>query len=246
MPSPPPQAVAAAPAKSGNTLVKVLVIFLVVIFIFGAIGVAGIWYVAHRVNQKVHEIGFDNISTDTNRGPALSVADACTLLSKEDVSAAVKMPIVRAEGSSGSDPSCEYNVQGQISDMVAKHASLLHKEGTTEAQRQQFESVTKGLFQGMNNGENGTPPKHPGEASVFIFNVNNASANAQMNLFRITFSRLGGGVVSIPGLGDEALDVGGSMMLIRKGDKLLRIMYMECPCATDDVVPLAKKILAGM
>src|SRR5208282_4423499 len=52
--APAPQAAALPPKKSGNTLVKVLLIFLVVIFLFGAVGIAGVWYVAHRVNQKVH------------------------------------------------------------------------------------------------------------------------------------------------------------------------------------------------
>src|SRR5580704_16687772 len=61
--APAPQAAAAAPAKSGNTLLKVLLIFVVVIFLFGAIGVASIWYVAHRAKQKIHEMGLDDLAT---------------------------------------------------------------------------------------------------------------------------------------------------------------------------------------
>ncbi|MGC2803552.1 MAG: zinc-ribbon domain-containing protein, partial [Candidatus Acidiferrum sp.] len=41
----PPAAPVAAPSKSGNTLLKVLLGFVIVIFILGAVGVAGIWYV---------------------------------------------------------------------------------------------------------------------------------------------------------------------------------------------------------
>jgi hypothetical protein len=243
-----PQAAATAPKKSGNTLVKVLLVFLVVIFVFGAIGIAGIWYVAHRVKQKVHEIGLDDISDSSNsaRGPALAGMDACSLISKADVAQAAKMEIVRAEPAEGSDPGCAYNVQAQISDLVVKHGSLLHKEGTTEAQRQQFESVAGPLFQGMNSEQSTSASKHPGEAPVFTFSVTNGSATAQMNLLRMTFSRLGGGMVTIPGLGDDALDLGGSMMLVRKDNKLIRIMYPMCPCNTDDVTPLVKKIVAGI
>jgi zinc-ribbon domain len=245
---PAPQAAAVAPAKSGNTLVKVLLVFLVVIFLFGAIGVAGIWYVAHRVKQGIHDVGLDDLSNASNasRGPVLAGIDPCSLLSKTDVGQAANVEVIRAEANEGSEPGCVYNVQGDISDLVAKHASLMHKEGTTEAQRQQFESVAKGLFQGMNKEQTGSTSKHSGEAPVFIFSVSNAGAKAQMNLSRMAFSRMGGGMVTVQGLGDEALDIGGAMMLVRKDDKLIRIMYMMCPCNTADVTPLVRKLIENM
>jgi len=243
----PPAPAPAAPSKSGGTLVKVLLIFLVVIFIFGAAGIAGIWYVAHRVKQKVHEIGLDDLSAaaNANRGPALGGIDPCSLLSKADVGQAAKVEVIRAEADAGSEPGCVYNVQGDIADLVAKHASLLHREASTEAQRQQFEAIAKGLFQGMNTEQRGSASKHPGEAPVFMFSVTNSGAKAQMNLSRMTFSRLGGGIVTIPDLGDDNLDIGGAMMLVRKGDQLIRVMYMMCPCATDDIVPLVRKLIAN-
>jgi hypothetical protein len=250
---PPAQAPAAvpqagAPAKSGNTVLNVLLVFAVVIFLFGAIGVVGIWFVAHKAKQKLHEIGFDDLSSEANaaRGPVLAGIDPCSLLSKADVGQAANVEVIRAEPIEGSEPGCVYNVQGDISDLVAKHTSLMHKEGTTEAQRQQFESFAKGFFQGMNKQQTGSPSKHPGEASVFIFIVSNAAAKAQMNISRMALGRMGGGVVTMQGLGDDALDIGGAMMLVRKDDKLIRIMYMMCPCNTDDVTPLVKKLLAGM
>jgi hypothetical protein len=247
-PAPAAQAAATTPSKSGSTLVKVLLIFLVVIFILGAASVAGIWYVAHRVKQKVHEIGLDDLSTasNANREPALGGSDPCRLLSKADVGQAAKVEVIRAEADPGSEPGCVYSVQGDISDLVAKHASLLHREATTEAQRKQFESVAKGLFQGMDTEQSGSASKHPGEAPVFTFSVTNRGAKAQMNFSRMTFGRMGGGTVTIPDLGDDNLDIGGAMMLVQKGDKLVRVMYMMCPCATDDVVPLVKKLIANL
>jgi hypothetical protein len=218
-----------------------------VIFVFGAVGIAGIWYVAHRVKQKVHEIGLDDLSTaNANRGPALSGIDPCSLLSKADVGQIARVEVIRAEASEGSDPGCTYNVQGDASDLVAKHASLLHKEASTDAQRQQFESIAKNLFKGMNTEQSGSTSTHPGEAPVFSFTVTNTSSAAQMNLSRMAFGRLGGGMVTIPGLADDALDIGGAMMLVRKGDKLVRVMYMMCPCSTDDVVPLVRKLAANI
>ncbi|MGC1617495.1 MAG: hypothetical protein WA765_03300, partial [Candidatus Acidiferrum sp.] len=89
-------------------------------------------------------------------------------------------------------------------------------------------------------------PRHPGESPVFIFTVDNNSAAAQMSLSRATLGRLGPGLVTIPSLGDDAFDVGSAMIMARKGDRVVRILYMMCPCTTDDVVPLAKKIVANM
>jgi hypothetical protein len=36
------------------------------------------------------------------------------------------------------------------------------------------------------------------------------------------------------------------MIMVRKGDKLIRIMYMSCPCNTDAVKPLAKQLAANL
>jgi hypothetical protein len=122
-----------------------------VIFVFGALGAAGIWYVAHKAKQKFHEIGLDEISSDANanRGPVLAGIDPCTLLSKAEVGQAASIEVVRAEVAEGSEPGCVYSVQGDATDLVAKHASLLHKEATTDAERQQFDSFSKGFFHGI-------------------------------------------------------------------------------------------------
>ena len=244
--APIPQAAGAAPAKSGNTLVKVLLVFLVVIFLFGAIGIAGIWYVAHRVKQKVHEIGLDDLSSRSNaaRGPALAGIDPCSLLSKTDVGQAVKMDVVRSERPEGSDAGCEYSVMGNYVDLIAKHASLLNKKEIDESQRQMMESFAKAV--GHGNDSQQSAPRHPGEAPVFMFSVDNNSAAAQMSLTRATFGRMGPAFTPIPSLGDDAFDIANGMMMIRKGDRIVRIIYMMCPCTTDDVVPLARKIVSDM
>lgn len=252
-PQPRPQApapaapAAAGPAKSGSsTFVKVLLIFVAVIFVFGALGVAGIWYVAHRVKQKVHEIGLDDISNASNatRGPALAGIDPCSLLSKSDVAQVVKMEVVRAEPVEGSDPGCQYSVMGDYVALIAKHAALLQKEQTTDAQRQTIESFAKSIGQGANPQP--TNSAHPGESPVFIFSVGNSAAKAQMSMTRAMFGRMGPAFTELPEIGDEAFDIGGAMILARKGDKIVRIMYMMCPCTREDAVPLARKIAANM
>jgi hypothetical protein len=243
---PAPQATA-APAKSGSsTFVKVLLIFVVIIFVFGAAGIAGLWYIAHRVKQKVHEIGLDDISdtSNANRGPALAGIDPCSLLSKADVGEAVKMDVVRAEPAEGSDPGCQYSVMGDYVGLIAKHAALLQKDQTTEAQRQTMESFAKSIGQGAN--PQSTNSAHPGESPVFIFSVGNSAAKAQMSMTRAMFGRMGPAFTELPEIGDEAFDIGGAMILARKGDKVVRIMYMMCPCTREDAVPIMRKIVANM
>lgn len=154
------------------------------------------------------------------------------------------MDVVRAERTEGSDVGCEYSVMGNYVDLIAKHASLLHKDQTNDSQRQMMESFAKAV--GHSNDSEQSAPKHPGEAPVFLFSLDNNSAATQMGLSRATFGRMGPAFTSIPGLGDDAFDIANGMIMVRKGDKLLRIIYMMCPCTTDDVVPLAKKIVANM
>lgn len=247
--APAPQAAAvsapAAASKSGGVFIKILLIFVAIIFIFGAVGIAGIWYVAHRVKQKVHEIGLDDLSNaNASRGPALSVADACSLLSKDDVAQVVKMEVVRAEPAEGSDPGCQYSVMGDYVDLIAKHAALLQTEQATDAQRQTIESFAKSIGQSTNPQQNNSA--HPGESPVFIFSVGNSAAKAQMSMTRAMFGRMAPAFTELPGIGDEAFDVGSAMILARKGEKIVRIMYMMCPCTRDDAVPLARKIAANM
>jgi hypothetical protein len=219
---------------------------VVVIFLFGAIGVAGIWYVAHRAKQKIHEMGLDDLATASNehRGPALGGTNPCSLLSKADVAQAVKMDVVRSERPEGSDAGCEYSVIGNYVDLIAKHASLLNKKETDESERQAMESFAKAV--GHSNDSQQSAPRHPGESPVFMFSVDNNSAKAQMGVTRATFGRMGPAFTAIPSLGDDAFDIANGMMMVRKGDTLIRIVYMMCPCTTEDVVPLARKIVGNM
>jgi hypothetical protein len=38
----------------------------------------------------------------------------------------------------------------------------------------------------------------------------------------------------------------GAMVMMRKGDKLVRIMYSMCPCTVEAIKPLAKKLADSM
>jgi hypothetical protein len=236
---------AAAPSKGGNTLLKVLLGFVIVIFVLGAAAVGGVWYLAHRAKEKLHEMGIDEIANQSqngNRGPALRGVDACSLLSKADVAQAVNMDVVRAEPLEGGEEGCSYSVMGDYVDMIAKHASLLKKQETDDQQRKMIENFAKEIGHSQNNE---SAPRHPGESPVFMFSVDNNAAMAQMSMMRATFGRIGV-VTALPGIGDDAYDLANAMMMARKGDKVVHVMYMMCPCTTEDATPMLRKIVAGM
>ncbi len=65
-----------------------------------------------------------------------------------------------------------------------------------------------------------------------------------MKLNQTVLGNLGPKEAPIEGIGDQAFDTAGSILMFRKGDKLVRIMYMTCPCNVEAIKPLART-LAG-
>jgi hypothetical protein len=52
-------------------------------------------------------------------------------------------------------------------------------------------------------------------------------------------------VTAALGIDDEALVAANGMMLVRKGNALIRILYISCPCNSDQIKPLTKKLAAA-
>ena len=239
-------------AKPGgmSPLVKLGVAAVVIIFVGGAVAIGGVLYVAHRVSQKVHEVAgeFTGSAPDQHSGasPAGSgsangTSDACSLLTQEDVSRAIGVEIIRAQPG---ENSCSYIAKGDQADMTAKHTTaMMAARGADKKSQQMIQTFAGGMFKTFQSESKEAPSGTPGEVMVFSFSIDTNSAGAQMQLNSKTLRRLGPtGAQSMPGIGDEAFVSGDSMVMVRKGEKLIRIMYMTCPCGTDAVKPLAKKI----
>jgi hypothetical protein len=138
-----------------------------------------------------------------------------------------------------------YSVAGDPADLTAKHLSSLHKGEMNQQQQNTMEDFAKSIFKSGNNTQ--ASSEHPGETPVLTYAIDNNAAQFQMRLNRTTLGQIGPvGLVAIPDLGDEAFDAYGAMMFVRKGDKLVRIMYTSCPCSAADVIPLARTIVAGL
>jgi hypothetical protein len=247
----PAASAAPAPVTTGSSsaFIKILLIVVAVIFVFGAIGVGAVVYIGYRVKQKAREMGLSSEHMHRRRADALGrPIDACKWLSKEDVSAAIGMTVVRAESASGSDAGCSYSVMGDVNELTMKHAMQLNKAQAKEMSKQdqeKMENIGKSIL-GSAAHDRGNP-EHAGEVVVLALGVDENAAQFQMKLNRGMLSGLGPmATQNVPDLGDEAFAAAGSMLLVRKGESLLRMTYTQCPCGTEEMIPLARKVVGSL
>jgi hypothetical protein len=259
-PLPPPAPMQAAPvapaatvapvaASSGSPVVKIILIVVGVLFLFGAIGVAGVVYVGYRIRTKAREMGLTNEHRHHSAALAGRTVDGCKFLTKDEVSAAVGMTVVRAEPTSGSDVGCSYSVMGDVAELTMKHAMQLNKEQTSAVSKQdqdKIQAMGKAVLQGSTHTDT-SENEHPGEVVVLTLGLDENAAQFQMNLNKGVLGRLGSMTTkNLPDVGDEAFAAAGSMMFVRKNDTMVKFMYTQCPCGTDEIVPLAQKVAGAL
>ena len=255
---PSPQAVlspSSVSAKQGmSTLAKLGIAAIVIIFVGGAAGAVGAYYVAHKVSQKYHEVSDEILgsSSDSSRkarsGPVVadgsgsrtgSLGNVCRFLRKEDVSKAIGVAIVRTEPG---DNGCSYIAKGTQVEMTAKHAgAMVADHGADKRTQQVAEQFATGIFKMIQADKHPSEQDSSGEVPVFNFSLDQNAAEEQIRLNAKVLGTLGP-QQSLPGIGDQGFVTADGMIMVRKGKTLIRIMYITCPCGVDQVKPLAKKI----
>jgi hypothetical protein len=261
IPVPQPGPVAAQPAatKTGmSPLAKLCIAAVAIIFVGVAAGAVGVYYVAHRVSEKVHEatgglLGGSESSTrnsrDTAAGASASGGDPCRYLSKQDVGQAIGVEFV---GTRIDGESCSYLAKGNQGDMTAKHAAAIMDAKGADAKTQKiFQDFASGIFSSMPQEKQEQGSYASGNVPVIAISVSESpSAVAEMKLNARVLGHLGGSNGPSTGealdIGDQAFVSSDSAIMIRKGGKLVRIMYMTCPCGTNEVIPLAKKLVQSL
>jgi hypothetical protein len=247
-------AAAARPApvpvqNNSSGLLKVVLVLLALLVVGGALAVAGIFYAAHKVSQKVHEYSAQRLKSEPSRhGVALASdrpeGDVCRLLSKEEVGNAIGMPIA---ATSSTDDGCSYLAKGTTVEMTSKHVAAMLKSRGADAQTQQtIEKMAGGLFGSMQNEAKEETQDANGNAVVLAISVDSNAASTQMDLNRRILGGLSPDAKNFEGIGDEAFEAAGSVMMIRKGDKLIRIFFTSCPCTVDEIKPLAQKLARAL
>jgi hypothetical protein len=240
----------AAPSKKMSAGVKLLIAAVVIIFVCVGVAVAGMAYAAHRVSQKFHEIadgqldGSSAAGTSSKANAAHVSGDPCRYLSKEDVTAAIGVEIVRAEAADGG---CSFFAKGDQAEMSAKHVTAMMAKNGADAQTQKMiQNFSSGMFKTFQEEQ---PHSGDGSGTVVVFNyqIDDNAAAVQMNLNRKAMQHVGGpATTDLSGIGDEAFVSADSSIMARKGNHLIRIMYMTCPCNLDQVKPLAQKLAAAL
>jgi hypothetical protein len=252
-----PTPITQGPAKS-SPVVKILVGFLVVVVVFGALAAGGVYYVVYRVKKKVHEVAdqipgvgssgsiFNSTSSSSSSGSGGNGAnggisgDPCRLLSKDEVGRAIGVEIVATNTADGG---CSYLAKGDTGGMTAKHMSAtMAGKGADAKTQQMIQGITGGMFKAMQSDNHEATSDANGNVPVFTFSLDNNSADTQMQLNQKVLGGLGPGQQQVLNIGDEAFDEAGAMMMVRKGDKLIRIMYSTCPCGLEQIKPLAKRL----
>lgn len=255
----------ATPSKGMSTAAKVAIAAIVIIFVGGGVAVAGMVYAAHRVSQRVHAMvkgelqGDDAPIPGSGSGPRAggggsksasskgSMGNVCRYLSADVVGSAIGVPIVRAVSE---DNACNYFAKGTQAQMTAKHMSaMMATKGADPQTQKMIEGITGALAQSFQTDKAEKSDADSGDGTVIVFNfsLDDNNAAAQMSLNRKGMAYVGGGSTQdMPGVADEAFVTGDSSIIARKGDKLIRVMYMTCPCNTIAVEPLVQKLAAAL
>lgn len=253
--SPLPSAVPLPPVRQGTTpVLKIVLVVLVILFIGGALATVGMFYALHLASRKAHEFSrrvnsgiissltADSGSTSTAAGGTTGPG-ACRFLSKEDVSRFIGVPIVATRTTA---TGCEYLAKGTSAEMTAKHiAAMMAARGASAQQQQMFQNLSRGLLSGASETD-GSEQNADVNAVVVAFTIDPNSSRSEMALNQNALGTLGSGGKPIEGIGDEAFDTAGAVMLIRKGDKLIRIVYSTCPCTLNAIKPLAQELAAAL
>ena len=191
-------------------------------------------------------------SAPADTAPAASGANLCALVSKAEVSRALRVAIVRAEAPETDLPGCDFSIKGTLAAAGSGHTVELAKSAAQAngvqldgATQKLISSFATGIFQGSDADKSATASaRHPGEVPVFTFVILPGDANDQMRATRQAHSGISpAAVTTIAKLGDDAFDSGGAMLNVRKGNRMIQFTYPSCACTLQDVVPLARKIV---
>jgi hypothetical protein len=210
-------------APKSSPVLKIVLALVVLLALGGLLLLGGVFYAAHRASQKIHELAGEASSSSGGPFSANTLGDdPCRFLTKEEVSQATGVTIIRTKSRG---IGCAYIAEGDPVEMTSKHMSMMQGTGGLTA----GQSASSGTTQ---------------DVEVLSYVV--MTGALQKALSGKIFDNLGSASQSLSGVGDQAVVVGGGMMMVRKGDKTIQIVYMRCPCTTDAVKPLAQKLVSAM
>ncbi len=253
----------AYPAKKSNTLLKVVIAVVVLLCVGSALALAGLYYGAQLVRQKVHQVaaqefGDSNVFHGNDSGDGFK-GDPCRFLSKAEVSQAVGLVVIRADAK---DDGCSYIAKGDPADVTAKHAAAMLGGLGADAQTQKtLQKFAGAIFAQQEASDKSLSAEAAtGEVPVLVVSFTSGNAQMEMKLNRGAFARVTNvapsanqkagaqntGSGDLAGIGDEAYVAGGSMIMVRKGNTVAHFTYISCPCNTGNIKPLAQMVASRL
>ena len=277
----PQPVVASTPARS-NSLLKVGVAAVVIIFVGGIAALGAAYYVVHKVKEKV-QAAVHQADSETPSSAASGIAalvqkatdsagskddsngfngDPCRFLSKEDVARAVGIEIVRADAQG---PGCSYIAKGDPADMVSRHMTSMvtsqaksNGSNPTADQTKMMQQITGAFFKQQESSDKDLSNEaKSGEVPILSVSFSSGNAEMEMKLNRMAFNSIKGGNAEgkttdqsasgdLDGIGDEAYEMGGTGIIVRKGQTVARFMFPYCPCDANAIKPLAASLANKM
>jgi hypothetical protein len=250
----------AYPAKKSNTLLKVVIAAVVLLCVGSVLALAGLYYGAQLVRQKVHqvaakELGENNIFNGNDSEDGFK-GDPCRFLSKAEVSRAIGVAVIRAEAK---DDGCSYIAKGDPADVTAKHAAAMLGGLGADAQTQKtIQKFAGAIFAQQEASDKSLSAQAAtGEVPVLVVSFTSGNAPLEMKLNRGALAAVtpsenqkagaqNTGPGDLTGIGDEAYVAAGSMMLVRKGNTVAHLTYISCPCNTGNIKPLAQMVASRL
>ena len=213
-----PQPVVTTTPVRSNSLLKVGIAAVVIIVVGGIAALGAAYYVVHKVKEKVqaavHQADGETPSSAASGIAALvqkatdSAAskdddssgfkgDPCRFLSKEDVSRAVGIEIIRADAQG---PGCSYIAKGDPADMVSKHMTSMvtsqaksNGSNPTAEQTKMMQQITGAFFkQQESSDKNLSKEAATGEVPILSVSFSSGNAEMEMKMNRMGFNSITG------------------------------------------------------
>ncbi len=257
-----PAAPPVTPARAVS-LVKVGLIVLGALFVFGALSVAGMYYAAHRLVRNVESVtGEGSVGNairsvtaagrDGREHSAKVKRDGCLLMTKEEASNILGVEIIRIE----SQPRA--NESGEHCDYFAKPRSVEEDAGKTKQALESLQAAKDGASNDQKIADlvknySRTMVNAGGDGPYFTFNVEREMGAASFAGFKMA-NALGSAATAdkdsseaLTGLGDKAsLGIGESMLCVLKGDAVIILELGQVPDGKAKGIALARKILSRL
>jgi hypothetical protein len=254
---------AASTTGSGGSALKIVLIVVGVLFVFGALSLGGMYYAAHRYIKMAEDVtgikagdaihSIREAASRTERGAGETKRDGCALLSKDEASAILGIEVVRVDGKPNEQQSgehCDFFIKPgsveQHEERLKQSAAAVNSDPGSASKANELPPGALDMIKNM--ARSAVEAARNGEAPYFGFKVDRENGKIVCSALGVA-TRLGGGdlvgkTAEPLGVGDEAtMGIGESLMCVVKGDAALTLDFTQVTGARGKGIALAKTIL---